>query len=402
MPYCPECGGEFVGGVSECPDCGAALAAAPPEEPIIGGGRPAWPVVLASGDPAVLGAAKSALASVGIPFVVEGEGLQHLYGPGTIGAGYSMVFGPARVRVPPDRADEARTLLAHGAEPEPAPDAPGPEPPEEPAAPAGQRAAGCAGGLAVGVVAGLLGGLLIAGGRDGGEPPAERPHGVIERDEDGDGRVDAVDRYRDGVLRAQSMDRNRDGEFDAWAEFNSLGQEVASRWDENFDGEPDVFWTFHDGWPTASEADFDFDGRIDQWSEWGGHQVLKAQWEDVDRDGRPDTWYEFDDRGLRIAERSDADSDGVPDRWYRYQGNELAAGTLDTDFDGTVDVEITYLHSQPQEAIWQARPGAPARKVLYRHGFVAEELRDRDGDGDYDLRIRYGPFENPVEESELR
>jgi hypothetical protein len=33
---------------------------------------------------------------------------------------------------------------------------------------------------------------------------------------------------------------------------------------------------------------------------------------------------------------------------------------------------------------------------------VREELRDRDGDGAWDLRIVYDPFEFPVEEIELR
>ena len=36
MPFCPDCGQEFVAGVATCPDCGVPLSAAPaqsPEEP---------------------------------------------------------------------------------------------------------------------------------------------------------------------------------------------------------------------------------------------------------------------------------------------------------------------------------------------------------------------------------
>lgn len=68
------------------------------------------PTVYRAPDAIRLGLAKSLLLDAGIPFVVVGEGLQNLFGAGSLG-GYNLLVGPAEIRVPPQYEEEARRIL---------------------------------------------------------------------------------------------------------------------------------------------------------------------------------------------------------------------------------------------------------------------------------------------------
>lgn len=407
MPYCAKCGGEFVEGVAVCPDCGVPLTERPPRERADGGPSPEavqWESVLETGDPALLAVAKSVLQNAGIPFVVIGEGLQNLEGGGGLGIGYNQLFGPATLRVPPDRAATARDLLAE--QPDEAADAGGDEAAD--GATPGRRGAffaGAAAGLLIGIVAALAidegserlrrrAEIAALGGE--GEEYGQR------LDVDGDGRPDYWARYEDGVLRSTASDTNYDGKHDDWWELDRHGHPISARSDENFDGQPDRFTRYEEGRPVAIEQDTDFDGRFDFWSDLDERGQSREERSDVNGDGRPDRWFEYDDAGQIRADRKDLDFDGTPDEVYEYEpGARLARGRRDTDFDGTFDQSLTFRNDQRDEATWEARPSAPARKLTYRHGVLREELRDRDADGSWDLRILYDPFEFPVEEVEL-
>ena len=72
----------------------------------------AFEVILKTGEPAELSVVRSLLEAAGIPCVVDGEGVQDLFGVGRLGAGYNILTGPVRVKVPTERAAEARALLA--------------------------------------------------------------------------------------------------------------------------------------------------------------------------------------------------------------------------------------------------------------------------------------------------
>jgi Putative prokaryotic signal transducing protein len=123
--FCPQCGQEFVAGVTVCSDCGVTLQQDPPElEPEPG---PEWvdlETVLETGDAALLTVARSLLEAEGIPSFARGEGLQEFMGWGRIPLGVNLVTGPVELQVPPERADEARRLLEATRPDEP-------EPPEE-------------------------------------------------------------------------------------------------------------------------------------------------------------------------------------------------------------------------------------------------------------------------------
>ena len=121
---CPECGAEYVLGLTRCVDCGGELVDALPE-PL----RPApqspqathlprndppdhfeLVTVLATSNPGLMPLAKSLLQSAQIPFVVEGEGIQDLFGIGRLS--FNPITGPAALRVASQDAADARALLA--------------------------------------------------------------------------------------------------------------------------------------------------------------------------------------------------------------------------------------------------------------------------------------------------
>ena len=117
--YCPRCHAEYIVGFTRCSDCDVALVdelPPPPERAHRSGRQPRDDLdlvtVLASGDPGLMAVAKSLVRSAGIPFLVQGEGVQDLFGVGRIGSGFNVVTGPARLQVGADDADDAREVLA--------------------------------------------------------------------------------------------------------------------------------------------------------------------------------------------------------------------------------------------------------------------------------------------------
>ncbi len=68
--------------------------------------------VFESGNAALLALAKVALDGAGIRYVIQGEGVQDLFGMGRLGSGYNMITGPVRIQVTPENARQAREALA--------------------------------------------------------------------------------------------------------------------------------------------------------------------------------------------------------------------------------------------------------------------------------------------------
>ena len=68
--------------------------------------------VLATGNQAIIAVAKSLLDNAGIEYFVKGEGLQNLFGLGTLGTGFNPIVGPIEVQVNEPDAAEARKVLA--------------------------------------------------------------------------------------------------------------------------------------------------------------------------------------------------------------------------------------------------------------------------------------------------
>lgn len=115
---CPQCRAEYREGFATCADCGVALVVALPvvEAPDAAG----WEVVFRSADPSLMPVIESALDAAGIPYTIDGEESSGLFPLGPFGGGIlggregrSGLAGA--VKVPPDRAGEARAILSDAA-----------------------------------------------------------------------------------------------------------------------------------------------------------------------------------------------------------------------------------------------------------------------------------------------
>lgn len=108
--YCPECGAEYREGFDQCSDCGVALVA---ERPAGDGGEPGdWVVVYETSELDILPVLKSLLQSAEIPYETKGEDLMNLFPSEALTPITTRHRGEVQIVVPPDRAGEARELLA--------------------------------------------------------------------------------------------------------------------------------------------------------------------------------------------------------------------------------------------------------------------------------------------------
>ena len=120
--FCPKCHAEYIPGFTRCSDCDVALVDSLPQAASAGKAKepkrdyrsstPADLVtVLSAGDAGLIAVAKSVLQSADIPFLVQGEAVQDLFGAGRLGTGFSLVIGPIAIQVRAEDAAEAREIL---------------------------------------------------------------------------------------------------------------------------------------------------------------------------------------------------------------------------------------------------------------------------------------------------
>jgi hypothetical protein len=107
--FCPGCGSEYRDGIFRCGECDVDLVVEPPR--VEQRGDPDLVAILTTSDSALLPLVKSMLDAAGIPYVVQGEETLGMFPLGRFGVGVTKRMLGAIVRVPADRADEARELL---------------------------------------------------------------------------------------------------------------------------------------------------------------------------------------------------------------------------------------------------------------------------------------------------
>lgn len=114
MPYCPECHDEYRPGFTRCVDCQVSLVDELPEPPKTDEATTAREataeppvVVYETHDHTEADVLRSKLEFHGIPAALSGELAQRsLWNPMS-----PNLFGPIRISVPANQADEAREIL---------------------------------------------------------------------------------------------------------------------------------------------------------------------------------------------------------------------------------------------------------------------------------------------------
>ena len=106
---CPYCGSEVTPGTEACPRCQVRIVwhddAAEFHMP------DSYVPVFIAHDPMMLPVVESLLVANGIPFIVQNETTQDVFGLGRLGIGYSAAVGPPVVRVPGEYQLVANELI---------------------------------------------------------------------------------------------------------------------------------------------------------------------------------------------------------------------------------------------------------------------------------------------------
>jgi hypothetical protein len=106
---CPNCGAEYIEGITVCSTCNVPLVNEPPpgiEPEFIN-----FVTVYETGDPTYIAFAKSFFESEGTKYYVKGEGLQDLFAGGRLGTGFNPVIGPVEIQVDEKDVEKAKDLL---------------------------------------------------------------------------------------------------------------------------------------------------------------------------------------------------------------------------------------------------------------------------------------------------
>lgn len=107
MPFCPECHDEYRPGFTRCVDCAVALVEYLPEFPETEQVSEPPVVVFETYNQSEADVALSKLEFFGVSAALSGDlALRSLYNPMGV-----STFGPIRILVPADQAEEARNIL---------------------------------------------------------------------------------------------------------------------------------------------------------------------------------------------------------------------------------------------------------------------------------------------------
>lgn len=143
------------------------------------------------------------------------------------------------------------------------------------------------------------------------------PYSADGMDYDADGILD--ERWSwgaSGIIRKSETDRNRDGKVDSVVHYNRQGHIATSESDDDFDGIFETQGTYRQGNPLRAEAD-------------------------SDGDGYPDLRWHYKD-GVLLTEERFSKGSTKPLRITRFQLGREASTTVDTDGDGSMDLQHEY------------------------------------------------------------
>lgn len=109
-------------------------------------------------------------------------------------------------------------------------------------------------------------------------------------------------------------------------------------------------------------------------------------------------YWGFYEEGILVRYEGDRNRDGKLDFWATYDEAGLSSTErVDTDFNGVADGIVYYHYDQIVRVDWQPNGAANViRRDLYQHEVYTEELHDLDGDGMFDISIRFDFIGNPI------
>ena len=312
--FCPDCGAEYVEGITVCSTCNVPLVNQPPnatEPEFI-----KFVTVYETGDPAFITFAKSILQSEGIKYFVKGEGLQDLFAGGRLGSGFNPVIGPVKIQVDEKDVEKAKELLRQIEEgefeqPEMGAENSQAEKVEERGA-RGHTFRHLLVGFVIGVLISVVG-FITHDDRE------KHFSGVEKYDQNKDSKPDLFYYYKKGVIVKVEQDRNFDGKIDFW-EFYKDGSRDHGVSDDNFNGIVDTWFNFRNELAAQVETDTNSDNKPEI-IEYYTNGVLSEK-----------SWIHESSRKI----------------WKKalFESGILREESIDQDYDGTFDIKIIYDQSE--------------------------------------------------------
>jgi hypothetical protein len=152
----------------------------------------------------------------------------------------------------------------------------------------------------------------------------------------------------------------------------------------------------------TTRYDFDKDGVNDAVEIWKNGELREGRM-DRNGNGRIDYWVYYRN-GQPFQDESDDNFDGKADGSFTYSPRRLYSSSVyDTDHNGVPDVTTIFTNGVVKQADWRPNgTNVVLLRQLFRHGVLDEELRDLNGDGLFDVSIKYDRFNTPIRTNNLR
>lgn len=160
-----------------------------------------------------------------------------------------------------------------------------------------------------------------------------------------------------------------------------------------------MYW-FYTTPVTSDGIDYDGDGSLDEIWHYQGGRIAKSE-TDRDRDGNVDVVTHFDHRGLIDYSLADEDLNGTFETEYRYNNGNLKERISDLNGDSRPDYRERFVFGVlHQAAIDWNEDGTPRTLRHYSPFQLTSAEYDVDGDGNYDRKVRYNRYGQPITDNQ--
>jgi hypothetical protein len=119
--------------------------------------------------------------------------------------------------------------------------------------------------------------------------------------------------------------------------------------------------------------------------------------EDRNLDGVMDYWVQYDAYGRESSAEYDNNFDGKTDEWWTFSNDGTDTLQKDTDFNGIPDEFCIYKNRIIQQM--DMKPNGSkftTTREVFQNGVLTEILRGGDSNGNFNEKVRYDPFFNPI------